>query len=471
MSVEDQPAPGAARSPGISFQELLDTDTHEVPPVLRLESPRYLGSQDISIARYTSREWHEKEVAHLWSRVWQFACREEHIPDVGDYMVYEIASRSFLVVRTAPETVKAYWNSCLHRGRQLKDFDGHCEQIRCPFHGFTWNLDGTFSHAPDSWDFSQLTERAEAGEFQLPEVQVALWAGFVMINPDLEAEPFHEWASEAVEQFERWHLDTRYVEVHVAKVIECNWKISQEAFCEAYHAETTHPQTVKYIGNPNSQVDVWDTSSRVITPAGTASPNLWYDVAEEEVMRAMLDTRVDEDVPLPVPDGDTCRRVAVTKARDRWRPVVGELADEWSDSEMIDNFDYTIFPNFHPWGSFNRIVYRFRPNGDDHRSSIMEVMLLSPFAGERPPPAPVNWLGPDQSFTDAPELGLLGKIFNQDLVNMAKVQQGMETSKKGAVTMSDYMESKIRWLHHTLDEWVDGPGTPSPEGDEATVKL
>ena len=54
---------------------------------------------------------------------------------------------------------------------------------------------------------------------------------------------------------------------------------------------------------------------------------------------------------------------------------------------------------------------------------------------------------------------------------MAKVQQGMETSKKGAVTMSDYMESKIRWLHHTLDEWVDGPGTPSPEGDEVTVKL
>lgn len=455
MSVDNRPAPGAARSPGISYQELLDTDTHEVPEILRAESPGYFGSQDLSVDRYISREWHDKEVANLWSRVWQFACREEHIPDVGDYIVYEIVRSSFVVIRTAPDTIKAYWNSCLHRSRQLKDFDGHCEEIRCPFHGFTWNLDGSFRHAPDEWDFSHVTDRAADGEFQLPEAKVAVWDGFVMINPDPDAEPFHEWASEAVEHFKRWDLSTRYIEGHVAKVIECNWKISQEAFCEAYHAETTHPQTLKYIGNPNSQVDCWDTSSRVITPAGTASPNLWYDVAEEEIMRAMVDTRVDEELPLPVPDGETCRKVAVEKARDRWRPVVGELADEWSDSEMIDNFDYTIFPNFHPWGSFNRIVYRFRPNGDDHRSSIMEVLLLSPFSGERPPPAPVHLLGPDEAFTDAPELGMLGKIFDQDLANMSKVQRGMETSKKGAVTLSDYMESKVRWLHHLFDEWVD----------------
>ncbi|MEP7114507.1 MAG: aromatic ring-hydroxylating dioxygenase subunit alpha, partial [Ilumatobacteraceae bacterium] len=68
-----------ARSPGITYQELLDTDSHEVPKVLRLESPRYLGSDDISIERYISREWHEREVERMWKRVWQFACREEHI--------------------------------------------------------------------------------------------------------------------------------------------------------------------------------------------------------------------------------------------------------------------------------------------------------------------------------------------------------------------------------------------------------
>ncbi|MDP9463329.1 MAG: aromatic ring-hydroxylating dioxygenase subunit alpha, partial [Actinomycetota bacterium] len=59
-----------ARSPGITYQQLLDTDTHEVPDVLRLESPRYLGSDDISTERYTSRGWHEREVERLWKRVW-----------------------------------------------------------------------------------------------------------------------------------------------------------------------------------------------------------------------------------------------------------------------------------------------------------------------------------------------------------------------------------------------------------------
>ena len=112
--------PQTARSPGISYQGLLDTDTHTVPDALRQEAPQWFGNHDLPIDRYVSRQWHEREVERLWSRVWQFACREEHIPDVGDFVIYEIARSSFIVIRTAPDTVKAYWNSCLHRGRQIK---------------------------------------------------------------------------------------------------------------------------------------------------------------------------------------------------------------------------------------------------------------------------------------------------------------------------------------------------------------
>ena len=90
--------PGLARSPGISYQELLDTDTRAGAAV-SCGSPRrrFLGSADIPIERYTSRAWHELEVERLWRRVWQFACREEDIPEPGDYHVYEIASMSFIV--------------------------------------------------------------------------------------------------------------------------------------------------------------------------------------------------------------------------------------------------------------------------------------------------------------------------------------------------------------------------------------
>ncbi|MEO5898567.1 MAG: aromatic ring-hydroxylating dioxygenase subunit alpha, partial [Ilumatobacteraceae bacterium] len=66
--------PRLARSPGVSYQELLDADTHPVPDVLRLQSPRSFGDADISNERYTTREWHLREVDKMWRRTWQFAC-------------------------------------------------------------------------------------------------------------------------------------------------------------------------------------------------------------------------------------------------------------------------------------------------------------------------------------------------------------------------------------------------------------
>jgi hypothetical protein len=99
-------------------------------------------------------------------------------------------------------------------------------------------------------------------------------------------------------------------------------------------------------------------------------------------------------------------------------------------------------------------VYRFRPNGDDHRTSIMDIYLLSPFKGERPPPATTTHLGADDSFTDATELGLLAKIFEQDAFNMPKVQKGLEQTAKPGVTLGSYQESKVRWIHQLLDQWL-----------------
>lgn len=450
MTVTD---PTTARSPGLTYQQLLDTDTHPVPEVLRLESPRYLGDADIAIDRYISREWHLLERERLWKRVWQFACREEHIPHAGDHYVYDIAGMSFLVVRTETGDIKAYPNACLHRGRRLKDHDGSCSELRCPFHGFAWRLNGELQDIPADWDFPHVEARKD--EFNLPECQVATWAGFVFINPDPQAGPFEEFLGGLADQFEVWNLEDRYVEAHVTKVIAANWKIAQEAFCEAYHVNATHPQILTYLGDTNSQVDVWDTFARVITPGGTPSPLLGSEnPSQDEILSAMLDVRVDQEAPLSVPEGTTARAVLAGAARERWRPIVGDHVDQMSDAEMMDSIDYTLFPNFHPWGAFNRIVYRFRPNGDDHRSAIMEVLFLSPFSGERPAPAKVTALSVDEPWTTAPELGMLAKVFDQDVFNMAKVQLGLETTFKPGITLANYQESKVRWLHHMLSEWV-----------------
>ena len=439
-ALDDSDTAAGARSPGPTYQDLLDADTHPVPAVLRLESPRYLGSADIPIERYISREWHRREVDQLWSRVWQFACREDHIPEPGDYIVYDIAELSFLVVRQSDGSIKAFPNACLHRGRQLKEYDGHCSEIRCAFHGFAWDLSGNLADVPAAWDFPHVDQRPD--DFTLPECSVDTWAGFVFINPDPNAAPLADHLGEIVEQFEVWDLGNRCVEAHVSRIINANWKIAQEAFCEAYHVNATHPQILTYLGDVNSQVDVWDRCSRVITPGGTISPLLDYEVSEQDMLRGMLDVRVDQDAPLTLEEGQTARAVAAEMSRDRWRPIAGDMVDQMSDAEMMDSIDYTVFPNMHPWGAFNRITYRFRPNGDDHRSSIMEVFFLSPFTGERPPPAKEHRLGVDDPWTDAPELGMLAKVFEQDVFNMAKVQKGLETTRGSPVPRSPTTRSR-----------------------------
>ncbi len=436
------------RSPGLTYQDLLDQDTREVPEVLRVQSPRFLGDADVPAARYTSAAWHDLEVERLWKRVWQMACREEDIPEPGDHIRYDIVGMSFIVLRTQSGGIRCYPNACLHRGRMLKEFDGHASELRCPFHGFCWSLDGKLIDIPARWDFPHVRDEA----FSLPEIPVATWSGWVFINPDQDCAPFDDFIRDLAWQFRRWDMSRLYKQAHVAKIMPANWKIVQEAFCEAYHVNGTHPQVLKSLGCVNSQVDVWENCARVITPSLTPSPLLDYEVTDADVVRAMLD--IPEGQPAPeLPDGMTPRAWSAAMSRESLRAEAGDLVDLYCDAEMVDNLDYTLFPNFHPWGAFNRITYRFRPNGNDHRSAIMECMMMAPFQGERPPPAPVRWLEPDEPWSAA--LGFLGRVFDQDAFNMPKVQLGLEATYKPGVTLANYQESKVRWLHHKLTEWVE----------------
>jgi hypothetical protein len=193
---------------------------------------------------------------------------------------------------------------------------------------------------------------------------------------------------------------------------------------------------------------------------------IWYEVSQDEMMRGMLDVRVDQDSPITIPEGASARAIASSSARDRWRPMVGDRVDTMSDAEMMDSIDYTIFPNMHPWGAFNRIVYRFRPNGDDHRSSIMEVFFLSPYKGDKPKPVKRRDLTIDEPFTNATELGMLAKVFQQDVFNMCRVQEGLETTRKPGITLANYQEAKVRWLHKKLGEYITSEEAPKSKGDQ-----
>ena len=456
MAVTESPA--GARCPGANAQELMANDAVAPPETLRLQSQVEMGTEPIPVERYISREFHDIEVERMWSRVWQVACREDDLPGVGDTLVYDIADMSFLLVRSAPDTIKGYYNACLHRGTQLRAKDGYTPELRCPFHGWAWNLDGSIKNIPCHWDFAHVPD----DELSLPEVRVGTWGGWVFINPDPAAESLEDYLGTFPEHFV-WDIAKRYKSLHVSKLLRVNWKACLEAFMESYHVIATHPQILTYLGDANTQYDVFPGTgpgrpgwNRMNTLSGVSSPHIGA-LAEDDILASQMASYGLE--PAPVPEGETARRVLAAATRSVFTPKPRSIpGPEISDSEAIDNILYYVFPNFQAWGGLSPINYRFRPYGNDPDSCIMDVMFLVDYAGdEKPPSAKPIHLGFDDDWTDVEDLGTLAMVFNQDVGNLPRVQRGLHATKKKGVQLGRYQESRIRQIHHELEYWVNRP--------------
>ena len=168
-----------------------------------------------------------------------------------------------------------------------------------------------------------------------------------------------------------------------------------------------------------------------------------------------------------VPEGEEARKVAAQTMRDAFKENDGRDYSDKSDAEMLDAIVYNVFTNFSPWGGFPRnLVYRFRPNGNRHDSSIMEAIFLQrnhidPEKQEPYEPIPIHYLSEDENWDDAEELTGIGFIFDQDMANIPELEAGMRASKKGAVTYADYQESRLRHYHQTIDKYIaKGPLKP-----------
>jgi phenylpropionate dioxygenase-like ring-hydroxylating dioxygenase large terminal subunit len=445
------------RSAGPNVQEVLAEEAARqvVPTVLQTESPAYFGVADLPKERYLSRDYHDREVEKMWRKVWQMACREEDIPHVGDTIVYDIADDSIVVVRVTPDQIKAYHNSCLHRGTQLARGQRRVASLTCRFHGWSWNLDGTMKSLPCQWDFPQVDKE----KLTLPEVKVDTWDGWVFVNLDPESGTLAEYLGEALPaHFEQMPLKSRFKAAHVQARVPANWKATMEAFIESYHVFMTHPQIVKFTGDHNTQYDVFDEhSNRMITLIGVPSPSLGDSVDDQHVVDSLVVDFLQSSEPTEIGAGQTARDVAANAHRVEFSKLYGVDMSKMSNSEAIDAIEYALFPNFIPWaGDGFPIVYRFRPDDNNPHSSIVDVMLMGLYPdGVDPPTAKIHWLdhapGSDSpDWTEAPELGALGAILNQDMGNLSRVQRGLRASRKPA-----YRECRIPHFAQVLDRYLE----------------
>jgi nitrite reductase/ring-hydroxylating ferredoxin subunit len=450
--------PGEARCPAISTQEIIAKDKVPAPGWVRSESYSYLGSEDISTDRYIDPAFARKEYERLWTRTWQFACREEHIPEIGDYYVYDIGARSFIITRVAANDIRAYYNACLHRGTKLRASGsvGGASEFKCSFHGWSWNIDGTNKEIVCPWDFPH----ADPAKFSLPEARVETLGGFVWINMDPDAPMLEEYlGKEAIEHIRAWKLEDRYIASHVVKSYPANWKLTIEAFMEAYHVPNTHPQVCPANGDLNSQYDVYsDHVDRFIAPQGVESPTYAGRLSQQNLLdRCTIgDSSVlGEDRP-KVPNGGTARQVMADMYRTMFEQATNTDLSGISDSEMIDCFSYTIFPNCFLFPGISLpMAYRFRPVG--HRETLFEIFFLRPVPkdGRRPEPAEPEYLTKEQSFTESKSMDPgFGGIMDQDTDNLFLQQEGLEASTKHGLTLGNYQEIRVRHFERAVDKYV-----------------
>jgi phenylpropionate dioxygenase-like ring-hydroxylating dioxygenase large terminal subunit len=442
-------APGEARCPGPSARDQLLKDRDRIPAVLIEECYEFLGDGDVALDRYTSHEVYEREVAKVWARTWQWACREEHIPGPGDYHVYDVAHYSILVIRGNDGIVRAFANSCPHRGMQFVESGGagHGKQfLRCPFHGMSWHLDGRLREIPCRWDFPHVDET-----FVPTRLPCETWNGFVFVNLDRDAPPLADYLEVLPDHFADWDLANRYVALHTEKVLPGNWKMCMEAFLEAFHVQATHPEGLRTSAWANTQYDNFSPHvSRFIQTLGGGNPQYHQTYSEAELYRNLGYS--DELKP-----GTTARAQHAEHVRRSLAQACGADLSGVPISLLLDSIEYHLFPNMCFFPGFSiPLIYRFRPLGVDR--TLHDILILKPIPqnGVRPPPTPSIRLGIDEPYAsvDSFRANRLSSVLDQDTDNFQRQWAGIRASLKGTQTLGNYQESRIRHFHNTLDRYL-----------------
>jgi nitrite reductase/ring-hydroxylating ferredoxin subunit len=420
-------------------------------------------------ARYTSRAFYDLEMERLWPRVWQVACREEEIPCSGDFVEYTIGDQSILVVRNEGGDIRAFFNTCSHRGTRLASGFGNfaTAQIRCRYHAWRWNLDGEILEVVDRHDYP---DTMTDDDVHLGDVQVGRWGGFVFVNMAPDCEPFETFLGDIPERYAKYRFDQMRFRSYRTILFDCNWKIAVDSFNEGYHPQGLHPQMLTWF---DDSIFVYEQigqhscyRQRERRREMGPSPRLGLgpgDYDEGELLAERVDamkglfTRADQVVLADLkehgpPPGKTAMEVfdelRINAMRDRGYDLTGLTEDELLISGTVHLFPNLVGPINHG----NATLYRLRPDGPDR--TIMDYWALEwlPDGVDAPPL--------DRKFYDDWTTKDWGLINNQDFAMFANIAKGMKSRGFRGARLNPVQEANL--IHHqqVLDRYV----TPSSLG-------
>ena len=213
-------------------------ETHELLEPAKVSKTRdaLLSSRHLDGSFYTSPEVEALEKERIFMKEWLFMGRQEQLPNPGDYMATRIAGEPVVIVRDESGEINAYANVCRHRGVEVAPLgSGNATSFMCPYHAWTYGLDGKLISAPGMKDSS-----VDLSGCRLPVLHTEIWRGciFATFNPD--PEPLSDAISEFDNQLEFVHLEKCRLATKIVIDLKCNWKFAHENIFDFYHVSTIH---------------------------------------------------------------------------------------------------------------------------------------------------------------------------------------------------------------------------------------
>jgi Rieske 2Fe-2S family protein len=200
------------------------------------------GAKSLPQKYFVSPDIFAKEQSEIFSKQWLLVGHQSQIPKPGDYFVAPIACESLIIVCDQGSTIRGFYNVCRHRGTRLKeDACGHASAIQCPYHAWTYRLDGRLIGAPHMDEVPGF----DKADYSLRAVNLALWEGFIFINLDENAMPLEEWFAPLNGKFSHWNMSILQPAKRIEYDVQANWKLMFENYSECYHCPGVHPQLQK----------------------------------------------------------------------------------------------------------------------------------------------------------------------------------------------------------------------------------
>lgn len=367
--------------------------------------------KELPTGRYTSQQFWDLEQKYFWPKMWVCAGREEQVRAPGDYLQFQKLGRDIVIVRGKDEKLRAFYNSCQHRGGPVvSEMSGHVSRLTCGYHAWTYDLEGSLIVVPNERDFPGLDKCAKS----LKKVRVECWGGWIFVNEDLSAPPLLEFLDPIPDEMAVMKSEKLRLVYEYSFEVPCNWKVNSDAFLEIYHIKTIHPQTI------TPMVDT-DATVAEMYRNGHGLFAMPYKNGMSDPYRDRSD------------QADGAPNAAASVAED--------------DLRHVASLTYLAFPNFHaPLTLDGYHILLMWPIAPDRTE--LQVYQLGTDWGDGPPPA--HW---DQSRAG------LEVVVGEDVSLFGKLQRSL--GEHGvSTTVLGYLERRIHHFHLQVDELIGRDNIP-----------